>query len=257
MYTIYKTTNLVNQKTYIGVHKTTNPNDSYMGSGTAIKNAIKKYGKDNFHKEILFIFETPEEAFAKEKELVNDTYINTDKNYNETIGGRGGWHHVHNEQVQKKAVENLKAFYQTDKGFETRKRISEANKGKIPHNKGIPCITTEETKIKISEYQKSVMSITDGNITKKIKKDQPIPDGWTKGRTFKSIKDNSKTYEVLSSEGDVIHIIDNLKLWCNINQFSYSNVFRLVDKGIILSSDRMKPEKRYFVGKEIRKKIKS
>lgn len=45
MYTVYKTTNIINGKYYIGVHKTTNPNDSYLGSGKAIKEAIKKYGK--------------------------------------------------------------------------------------------------------------------------------------------------------------------------------------------------------------------
>lgn len=41
MYTVYKVTNIKNGKYYVGVHKTNNPYDSYMGSGTAIRNAIK------------------------------------------------------------------------------------------------------------------------------------------------------------------------------------------------------------------------
>ena len=53
MYTVYKTVNLVNGKYYIGVHKTDNPYDDYIGSGKLIKRAIKKYGKDSFHKEII------------------------------------------------------------------------------------------------------------------------------------------------------------------------------------------------------------
>ena len=48
---IYKTTNLVNGKQYIGRDSRNNPN--YLGSGTAIKNAILKHGRDNFKKEIL------------------------------------------------------------------------------------------------------------------------------------------------------------------------------------------------------------
>lgn len=51
---IYRTTCLINGKTYIGQHKYRKLNDSYLGSGTAIRNAIKKYGKDNFKKEILY-----------------------------------------------------------------------------------------------------------------------------------------------------------------------------------------------------------
>ncbi len=53
MYVVYKTTNLVNSKFYIGVHKTENPEDDYLGSGKLIKRAIEKYGADSFHKEII------------------------------------------------------------------------------------------------------------------------------------------------------------------------------------------------------------
>jgi|LakMenE01Jun11ns_1017448.scaffolds.fasta_scaffold9648689_2 hypothetical protein len=89
MYTVYKITNLVNQKYYIGVHKTDNPYDSYMGSGYAVKSAIKKHGRKNFIKEILFTTVDKEEAYAFEKKLTED-YMTRDS-YNMKIGGVGGF----------------------------------------------------------------------------------------------------------------------------------------------------------------------
>lgn len=86
-YTVYKTINTANNRFYIGVHKTTNPNDGYLGSGIALNEAIKKYGRDSFRKEILFLFETSEEAYAKEKDLVTKELIAEGVCYNLTIGG--------------------------------------------------------------------------------------------------------------------------------------------------------------------------
>jgi len=91
-YTIYQVTNLINDKTYIGKHQTMKPNDSYYGSGVAIKNAIKKYGKKNFKKEILFIFDSEEEMNKKEEELVTEEYFSRSDNYNAGPGGEGGAH---------------------------------------------------------------------------------------------------------------------------------------------------------------------
>lgn len=86
-YTVYKTTNLVNGKTYIGVHKTDNPHDSYLGSGKALKQALKKYGKDNFIKEILHVYDCINKAYQKEKELVNESVVADPSNYNLVCGG--------------------------------------------------------------------------------------------------------------------------------------------------------------------------
>lgn len=89
MYTVYKTVNKLNGKTYIGVHKTDNPNDDYLGSGKALRNAIANYGRENFEKQILFIFEDKQLAYDKEKELTID-YVVCD-NYNMRLGGAGGF----------------------------------------------------------------------------------------------------------------------------------------------------------------------
>jgi hypothetical protein len=88
-YIIYKTTNLISNKIYIGQHITNNLDDGYLGSGKNLKHDIKKYGKENFVKEILFIFDNFEDMDNKEKELVTKEFALREDTYNIIIGGQG------------------------------------------------------------------------------------------------------------------------------------------------------------------------
>ena len=84
---IYKTTNLINGKFYVG--KDVRNLNCYLGSGKLLKRAIKKYGKNNFVKEILEIcnnltdLEEREKFWIKELDSINN-------GYNLTEGGTGG-----------------------------------------------------------------------------------------------------------------------------------------------------------------------
>jgi hypothetical protein len=85
----YKITNNLNGHFYYGVHNTNNLNDGYMGSGTRLHYAYKKYGIENFTKEILKFFDTSKEAFEYESEVVNEDLIKDDNCYNIKQGGEG------------------------------------------------------------------------------------------------------------------------------------------------------------------------
>lgn len=88
-YTVYKTTNLVNGRYYVGFHETRNLNDPYLGSGVFIKKAIKKYGASNFKKELLFVFDNKKDMIDKEIEIVNEEFVNKPETYNMSKGGCG------------------------------------------------------------------------------------------------------------------------------------------------------------------------
>ena len=70
MYYVYRITNKINGKFYIGVHKTEDFEDDYMGSGVAIRSAIEKYGIENFDKTMLYCYDNKKEAYEMEKQLV-------------------------------------------------------------------------------------------------------------------------------------------------------------------------------------------
>lgn len=104
-YIVYKTTNLVNNYIYIGVHKTNTPYefDGYLGCGVIINNpstykysktcfqiAVNQYGVKNFRRETLAVFDTEEDAYILEQLLVNEEFLSRSDTYNMILGGQGG-----------------------------------------------------------------------------------------------------------------------------------------------------------------------
>jgi len=86
---VYKITNKVNGKIYIGKHSTANLNDPYLGSGDSIEKAKVKYGLHSFTKEILSTHDTSDEAYAEEARIVTIDFIKRRDNYNKVPGGKG------------------------------------------------------------------------------------------------------------------------------------------------------------------------
>lgn len=212
---VYKITNIINNKIYIGVHKTKNIDDGYMGSGTLIRRSIKKHGMDNFVKEILFVYDNEYDMFNKEKELVTESFVQRTDTYNICIGGCGGFDHI-NDDIELRQSKNRKARKTTDSIILSKYNVTNpcyipgvldkiSKKMKERHEQGIydhvapPSFKgkkhSDETKKIIGEKnsintgeknsQFGTMWITNGSDNKKISKLDEIPEGWRKGRCIK------------------------------------------------------------------------
>jgi len=133
---VYKITNLINGKKYIGKHSTCNIKDGYLGSGIVLKRAIGKYGKENFKKEILFESGDEAQVYRMEKIYVTPEIVNNPMYYNIMVGGNGassgknntfyGKHHT--EETKTKIGESSKNRTILEK---TKQKISNTLKGRI------------------------------------------------------------------------------------------------------------------------------
>jgi hypothetical protein len=124
-FTVYITTNLINKKYYFGKHQTNNLEDNYLGSGIALTRAIKKYGKENFKKEILFIFDNERDMYLKEIELITENVVNDSMSYNINFGGEGGMHSKQTkEKISKSHLGKVCSPEHTKKLSEVLKRAS-------------------------------------------------------------------------------------------------------------------------------------
>ena len=145
---VYKTTNLVNGKMYIGVHSTQNLEDGYLGSGKLIRRSIRKHGKENFNRQILEFYTTRSSALDGEIEYLR---IHREEQghkqlYNILDGGQGfsgGEKHPmfgkkHSDEMRKKISERIQGKTANFKGFkhteEAKRAIALAHSGANNYN---------------------------------------------------------------------------------------------------------------------------
>lgn len=135
MYCIYRITNLINGKTYIGQHGYKDLNDNYMGSGTNIRRAIAKYGIESFTKDIIV-------ANIKDREVIDKLEIkyiayerlsNGNGCYNIADGGAGSNGNKgkpgkpHTEEFKEHQRQRMLGMPRTQ---EQKDAVSKANKGR-------------------------------------------------------------------------------------------------------------------------------
>ena len=211
---VYKVTNTLNGKFYIGIHSTNKLHDGYFGSGKRIKAEIKKYGIENFDREILEYFDDRVSLLKREREIVNAEFLLNELSLNLKIGGEGGWDGVNGKKFHlygkngqrgfggenlingREQIERLKSSNRYD---EYVKKMSNLAKDRFEEY-GHPWdgrAMTEEHKRKIGEkakvYQASERNSQFGTCwiyheligSRKCKKDllpEFIEQGWIRGR---------------------------------------------------------------------------
>jgi len=186
---IYKTTNLVNGKIYVGQDSKNNP--KYFGSGLLLHKAIKKYGIDNFEKEIL------EECSHKEELDEREIYwikfhnsTNKKIGYNISEGGTGG----KLTKVEWKKGKTYEEAYGKEKAEELKAHFSKIRKGK---KLGFKNITSEEFGKKISKALKG-REITDehkGKISDTLKEYFQTEEGVEARNNLRKLKTGTKQTE--------------------------------------------------------------
>ena len=147
-YEIYCTINKLNEKTYIGQHKKDiKKYDYYLGGGKILKQAIDKYGKDNFIRTILEVCYTKNEADFLEKKYIKFYRLGGKAEYNIADGGEGGQTRRGMKNTKEKNEKTANKNRGKLRTKEQRERMSNAAKGKI---------VTKETRQKQSEQRKGI-----------------------------------------------------------------------------------------------------
>jgi len=201
---IYKTTNLLSGKYYIGMHSTDDLNDGYMGSGRRLRFSINKHGKENHKVEILEFVSSRAELIAREKDVVNLDELAKEDCMNLMVGGKGGF--ISDEQQRhrsKSASDAAKRKLENDP--ELRKKFSDNGskmmfelhkKGLVKHDTFTGKKHTKKTIELIRQMKKGqgvgsansqfgTCWITKDNVDKKIAKENLtsyLDNGWVKGR---------------------------------------------------------------------------
>lgn len=176
---VYKTTNIKNGKIYIGIHSTSNLDDSYLGSGSLLKNAISYYGKDCFVRETIYVGESRKEISDYEARIVTEDFCNRRDTYNVKTGGEESY--KHSDKTKEKIRQyNLGKTLSSDHkekikntltgrtlSDETKLKMSNTHKGKKMSNEhrqkfhaSRPEKHSDETKNQISQSLKNKPDLT-------------------------------------------------------------------------------------------------
>jgi group I intron endonuclease len=187
---IYRVTNIINGKVYIGqtvktleMRKSLHLSNLKKGSDLYFHRAIKKYGEENFKWEILCELDSKEKLDEMEKFLISIYKKEKCGCYNMTDGGDGATGYKHTEENKKKISESNKGRINPYKGRkrkplsdETKKKLSEAHKGKIISEETRKKISTANKGKKRSEESKKRISIGKKGIPKSKETKKKLSD---------------------------------------------------------------------------------
>lgn len=216
---LYKTTNLINNKIYIGIHTSSVLDDEYLGSGALLKKAIKKYGKENFKRETIKLCSNLEELLLEERKIVNKDFCMRRDVYNLEIGGRGG--KIFTQEIKDKISKTQKTRYKNgvevwNKGKktgplskETKAKLSILNSGKNNPMYGIDVATLMTPEA--DKLRRERISISN----RKPKQNKEKYSDYAKSRFF-----------IVNKEGTIKHCLDLFDERLLSGEFIYGKIWK-------------------------------
>ena len=198
-YLIYQIRNTINGKFYIGKHETNQLDDKYMGSGKHLNNAKRKYGLKNFVMTILCYLHNEEEMNLLERMVVTPEFCAREDTYNINVGGDGGWSYMNqlrseNEELKSKQLKNWvhgpREYCHTPEfstavsyGLKLAYAKDPTKHGTTGKHWKSEIASQNMRDPKINRMIGSIWIYNCQTLDVKIQpKDQPIPNGWCKGR---------------------------------------------------------------------------
>lgn len=177
---IYLTINNINGKKYIGQHRADHFDTKYYGSGILLVKALQRYGKDNFSIKFLEPCFSDEELNLREICYIKEfDAVNSDEYYNIAHGGLGHtctpWNKGVHTGCTPAQYETLSKGWHLPASEKLKKKLSEYRTG---------IVVSEETRKKLSDAQKGKVAVNNGEITKYIHNtelNEYLTAGWVTG----------------------------------------------------------------------------
>lgn len=208
-YIIYKTVNLVNGKYYYGAHQTRDINDGYLGSGTALKRAIQKYGKENFFREIVDYCSSLEEMYSREVDIILEV-LGDDNCYNIKPGGVGGWYSVNSSDINKGDNNVMRRCPYTKKMVTERGMLTKSLN--IEHYSNI----SRENGRKAKEKCTGVPCPSKGN-------SQKVKLAWR--NNYDKMRDALASWFRVTSPDGIVYNTNRLEEFCRDNNLTYVSLW--------------------------------
>ena len=250
---IYETTCLENGKTYRGQHTTTKIDDGYLGSGSLIRAAIKKYGKKSFKRSILKFAKSQDELNELEAVLVPLDYSARDDTYNLRAGG--GSHGAHHPETKLKISKANKGKHLGEKNymfgktgsanpFFGKRHSSEVRLAVAKNNKRRGCTQITRDKLSvcnkgktISADQKSAVSMALKGKTRKpetiqkMKETRKVSEKWKSGMSrLNTSKRKSLPPLINTTTNERVDCVMGIQPFCKSNNLN-RNEFRKMLRG--------------------------
>lgn len=242
---IYKTTNLINNKYYIGMHSTDNLNDGYLGSGSRLWRSIKHYGKENFKVEILEHLSDRKTLKQREAELVHEELLKDSLCMNLALGGGYQWPTSQTPKARLSRTEGLKKFWNSNEGKVTRERINVSIRNRMLDPK-----VRQHMSLRQKTYRNS------RSLDEKLDYSKKMQDIWASGtelnqEQIKRVKESWKTETHRNSRIDgmnktyaetdlrIIRSVDSKQMW---NTPGYRENFCKIRTGLKYEKTKTKNE---------------